>query len=220
MRSRHGVSKGGMLGLAVAALGLLLMVVSVAFAQDVPRSALRYRADLTRIAHSEWGLDAPLASFAGQIQQESGWNPQAVSRVGALGMAQFMPATANWWCTVNKLSGVDCQPTNPVWAMRSLVQYDFWLSERTRAVDACQRMAFTLSGYNGGLGWVLRDQKLAIAKGLDPQVWFGSVERVNAGRSADNWAENRQYPLRILQRYEPTYVAAGWGIGACHGVGE
>jgi soluble lytic murein transglycosylase-like protein len=35
----------------------------------------------------------PVRVFAAQLAQESGWNPTAVSRVGAQGIAQFMPDT-------------------------------------------------------------------------------------------------------------------------------
>ena len=80
---------------------------------------------------------------------------------------------------------------------------------------ACQRMAFTLSAYNGGLGWVQRDKALAAMRGLNPLVWFGNVERVNAGRSSAAWTENRGYPQRILRTLEPIYVKALWGAGAC-----
>jgi soluble lytic murein transglycosylase-like protein len=99
------------------------------------------------------------------------------------GMAQFMPATANWIAEQYPDDLGNAQPTNPSWAIRALVQYDFWLYTRIRAKNACERLAFTLSAYNGGLGWVNRDKTLASGKGLDPLVWFGSVERVNAGRS-------------------------------------
>jgi soluble lytic murein transglycosylase-like protein len=40
--------------------------------------------------------DLPTDSFARLIWQESRFNPAAVSRAGAQGVAQFMPATANW----------------------------------------------------------------------------------------------------------------------------
>ncbi|MBY0574689.1 MAG: transglycosylase SLT domain-containing protein [Undibacterium sp.] len=194
----------------------LALSLGSSFAQDVPRSAVPYRAQLTRIAHSEWGLDAPVATFAAQLQQESGWNPQAVSKVGAVGMAQFMPATARWWCSKQGWGLLECTPRNPVWAMRALVQYDLWLSNQIQSINPCQRMAFALSAYNGGLGWVFRDQKKAGGLGKDFLTWFDSVERVNAGRSAANFKENRDYPQRILMLYEPRYVVAGWGVGACH----
>ena len=209
----------------VAMLGLLLMafvggvlalfIVAPAHAQNVPAAAHRYRADLTRTAHSQWGLDAPVASFAAQLQQESGWQPGAISRVGASGMAQFMPATARWWCQINGLVAADCSPTNPTWALRALVGYDKWLYDRVAAADECNRFAFALSAYNGGLGWVQRDKALAKTMASNPSIWFAQVERFNSGRSPANWRENRDYPQRILRRLEPAYVAAGWGRGVC-----
>lgn len=188
-------------------------LVGQVMAQEIPRSALRHKANLTRIAHAEWGLDAPIATFAAQIQQESGWNSQAVSRVGAKGMAQFMPVTATWWCSKNNISVINCQPTNPIWAMRSLVQYDLWLYKQIRAVDHCQQMAMTLSAYNGGLGWVFKDKNRAFGEGLNPHIYFNQVELVNAGRSTANFKENRDYPKRILLKYEPRYLS--WGRGSC-----
>ena len=88
--------------------------------------------------------------------------------------------------------------------------YDRYLYDRIRARDDCERMAMTLSAYNGGLGWISRDQKRASSSGLDPLIWWGSVETVNAGRSAANWRENRAYPDRIIHHHQPTYVAASW----------
>ncbi|ECW2123781.1 lytic transglycosylase domain-containing protein, partial [Salmonella enterica] len=76
-------------------------------------------------------------------------------------------------------------------------------------------MAMTLSAYNGGLGWVNRDRKLARSRGLDDTRWFGGVETVNAGRSAANWRENRHYPQRILHELAPRYLS--WGGSSCVG---
>ena len=72
-----------------------------------------------------------------------------------------------------------------------------------RAADDCNRMAKSLSAFNGGLSWIARDERLAASKGLDPARWFGNVETVNSGRSAANWRENRQYPRRILVNLSP-----------------
>jgi hypothetical protein len=130
-------------------------------------------------------------------------------------MAQFMPATATWWCQRMGTAGSDCLPANPTWALRSLVGYNKFLFERLKAADDCNRMAFTLSAYNGGLGWVIRDKALASAKGADPLVWFGNVEAVNAGRSVSAFTENRGYPAIILKRFAPLYAQAMWGQGVC-----
>lgn len=190
----------------------LLLCAGAVAAQQPPRQAQQHRLQLKREAQQAWGLGAPVATFAAQIHQESRWRPDAQSPVGAQGMAQFMPATARW------ISGLDGQlasgdTLNPTWAMRALVVYDKWLSDRIKAADACNRMAFTLSAYNGGLGWVYRDQALASGKGLDKLAWWDQTETVNAGRHAAAWSENRHYPRAIIRTHQPLYM--GWGPGVC-----
>lgn len=181
-------------------------------AADIPQAAHKYRGDLTRNARLAWGLDAPIATFAAQVHQESGWNARAVSRVGAQGLAQFMPATADW------IGGIfpdlaQRQPDNPAWALRALTAYDRWLWERIAAENDCERMAMVLSAYNGGLGWLLKDKAMAQASGAIRTRWWGQVERFNAGRSPANFAENRGYPRRIVKVLQASYAA--WGKGVC-----
>lgn len=182
---------------------------------DIPVVAERYQRDLTRIAQAEWGLDAPVAMFAGQIHQESRWKFDARSPVGAQGLGQVMPSTAAWLAaTFPKVLGKN-EPYNPTWSMQALVSYDRWLASRITAADSCEQAAMILSSYNGGLGWLIRDRKLASAKGADKLTWFNSVERFNAGRSAAAFKENRAYPRLILRQWEPIYIQAGWGKGRC-----
>lgn len=181
-------------------------------AAQPPQAALQYRSEVIRIARMEWGLNAPVADFAAQIHQESGWRADAVSPVGAQGMAQFMPATTDW------IGGVipalaRREPFSPSWSIRALVSYDRWLWQRIDTPRSCDRMAMTLSAYNGGLGWVNRDRRQALRQGLDPAIWFGSTETVNAGRSAAAWRENRHYPGRILREIAPRYLS--WGGASC-----
>ena len=78
----------------IASIFFVVFFAANSFAQ-IPSAANRWRADLTRAAHAQWGLDAPIAALAAQIHQESHWKSNAVSRVGAIGMAQFMPGTAS-----------------------------------------------------------------------------------------------------------------------------
>ncbi len=150
-----------------ASVALGLSASSARAAETIPADAARYRADLTRCARLAWGLEAPVATFAAQLHQESRWRPNAKSPVGAQGMAQFMPGTARWIATaVPDLAGN--QPYNPGWALRALTAYDRWLWDRVEARTPCERMAMALSAYNGGLGWIARDKALAARRGLDP----------------------------------------------------
>lgn len=189
---------------------------SPARAAEPPVDAKQYQRELTRNARVVWGLDAPLATFAGQIHQESTWRATAKSPVGALGLAQFMPATAGWIAGIYPKTLGDNQPLNPAWAMRALVTYDRWHYDRITAATECDRWAYVLSAYNGGLGWVQRDRKLAASRGLDVGRYWKVVENVNAGRSAANFRENRGYPVRIIYTWQPLYERAGWGSGVCH----
>lgn len=192
----------------------LLLFANLAHASDVtiPRAAQQYRATLTRAAHATWGMDAPVSVLAAQIHTESGWNNEARSPVGAQGLAQFMPSTARWLPSVAPETGKP-EPFNPGWSLRALCTYDKWLWERNSGANDYERMAFTLSAYNGGQGWVNRDKKLARQRGLDATRWFEAVATVNAGRSAAAWKENRNYPRLILEERQHAYIRAGWGSG-------
>lgn len=178
----------------------------------IPRAAAQHKATLTRAARAYWGLDAPVSVIAAQVHTESWWRNDTVSRVGAQGLAQFMPATARWLPSVMPETGTPA-PCNPAWSLRALCAYDKWLWERTHGATDHERMAFTLSAYNGGLGWVNRDKKLARQRGLDPERWFDHVATVNAGRSSAAWKENRSYPRLILRERQQAYIKAGWGPG-------
>lgn len=61
----------------------------------VPSTAQQYQRELTRVVQQEWGLGGPVALHAAQIHQESGWRAGVDSRVGAQGLAQFMPGTSS-----------------------------------------------------------------------------------------------------------------------------
>ena len=196
--------------ITVGVLLALHIFGSPASGASLPRAAFHHRAALVRAARLHFGLDAPVAVFAAQIHVESRWNAAAQSRAGAQGLAQFMPATARWLPSVMPLTG-ESAPFNPGWSINALCAYDKWLFERIRAANSYERMAFALSAYNGGLGWVLRDKAKAAQTGRDDMRWFGSVEEVNAGRSKAAFAENRAYPRLILKEWMAAYAAAGFG---------
>ena len=173
-----------------------------------PVAARKYRRTMVSASHAYWGMDAPIAAFGAQVHQESGWNEKAQSPVGAQGLAQFMPATADWIDDVYPELGPN-QPYNPAWALGALVRYDKHLYERVGGRGECNRMAFALSAYNGGEKWVTRDKAAATAAGKDPNQYWNSVELYNGGRTAAAWQENRGYAPRILKILQPKYVT--WG---------
>ncbi len=201
-----------LLWVAVMSLGLT-WCSAPAFADGIPRAAEIHKRTLIRTAHAGWGLDAPIATFAAQVHQESRWRPDVTSPAGAQGLAQFMPATAQWMSDIYPATLGPAEPYNPGWAMRAMVAYDQWLYQRVRAINECHRWAMTLAAYNGGLGWVFRDRDMALASGASQLVWFDEIEPFNAGRSGANFRENRHYVRIILLRWEPLY--SHWGAGVC-----
>ena len=196
-----------------AAVGLVLACALLSLTLPVqaqaPQAAQQYRALLVRTAHAAWGLDAPVAVLAAQVHQESAWRADAVSHVGAQGLAQFMPATATW------IAGVDPalaarQPYHPAWALRALVTYDRWLYDRTPARYAPKdRMWVALRGYNGGFGhWQAEAAASGAARPTRVQV---DAACGRAKRAPLHCRENLDYPRRILLVIQPRYAA--WGPG-------
>lgn len=183
-----------------------LLFAAPAVADDIPALAQRLRRDLVRLAQSEFGLDGHdyVATIAGQIHQESRWNPNAVSPVGAAGLGQFMPGTASWIAQVSPDLGKKA-PFDPRWSLAATVDYDRRLYDQiTRHNSECDHWWLTLRAYNGGPGHILKEQKRAADPG----------DRVSVGRqcyrSAANCRENLGYPERIIHTWAPMYLAAGW----------
>lgn len=196
-----------------AVLAVLLMLLGICAQAQVPSTCAQYQATVTREVQRQISPAAPVAVFAAQIQQESSCNAVAKSYVGAQGLTQFMPTTAQWIATLDS-SLMPANPLDPTWAIQAQVTYMHWLLKRNPGVTACDAYAFALSSYNGGEGWLRRDQQVAKASGKNPRIWFGHVEVTpDRRRNAAAIKENRGYPQRILLLLTPRYVAAGWGAG-------
>lgn len=195
--------------LATLALGDFATAAEV----RIPEASVQYRLKLERACSARFGLNAPIARVAGQLHAESRWQPAAQSRF-ADGLAQFTPATAKWLPTICPDIGA-FDPWNADQSIDAMCCYDAWLHQRVRGATECDRWAFTLSAYNGGLTWVQRDKQRASASGADPLRWFGHVA-AHSARAGWAFAENRGYVERILLRYEHAYIAAGWpGEAVC-----
>lgn len=185
------------------AIGATVALLGPIFAFATPPT---YRGVVLREAQARFGVPPPAPIIAAQIQQESGWNPRAQSPVGAQGLMQFMPTTARWVATQEAFGAVDS--FNPVWSIRAGVWYDRWLYDRIKAKTNCDRWQFTLSAYNGGLGWVYKRRNLS----KDP-LDYTATARINPGIHPANQIENEHYPARIIFKHQPAY--RGWGKTEC-----
>lgn len=106
----------------------------------VPKYTGKYRGRflaMAREAATRHGV--PVDLFLRLVQQESGWNPGAISHKGAIGLAQLMPQTA-------RLLRVD--PTDPKQNLEGGARY---LKQQYRAFGTWR---LALAAYNAGPGAV------------------------------------------------------------------
>ena len=187
------------------------LLLSMPTQASEPRNSLKYKRDLIRYSRITWGMDAPVALFASQIQQESSWDYLAKSPY-AEGLTQFTPSTAKWLKELYpELSNGNVY--NPIWSIRAMLLFDQWLDKNIKTKNECNQWAMILSSYNGGLGWLKKDIQLASSKGKNPELWWNNVELYS---SRADWAikENRNYPRKILLNHQSIY--SNWGrVVAC-----
>jgi len=194
---------GGAAALLLTAAALAL--IALPLRAEVPQEAQRWQRTVAREVHVAHGLECPVALHCALIHQESSWRPGAESPVGAQGLAQLMPQTAEHVAEIVGTESID--PLDPRQAIRAAAQYTAWVREYVEPTDA--PWAMTLSGYNGGVGWVDRDRRLAAERGADPDAWWSEVEDYTR-RSAAAEDENRHYVERIMLELQPRYLRAGW----------
>jgi membrane-bound lytic murein transglycosylase F len=108
--------------------------------------------------------------MAAQAYQESRFNPNARSWAGALGLFQLMPPTA-------KALGFD-NLVIPEQGVQAGIEHLFrTIGQIDPKIPLKHRLRFALAAYNAGLGHVLDARRLAEEMGLNPNKWFGHVEK-------------------------------------------
>ena len=124
--------------------------------------------DLVKKYARRYGQDWRL--ITAQMYQESHFDPEATSWVGALGLMQIMPETGR------ELGFTDLR--DPEQNIHAGVKYMHQLLKRfDPAIPMGERVRLALASYNVGYGHVLDARQLAREKGWDPDRWFGHVER-------------------------------------------
>lgn len=145
----------------IAPLGLVLLVATAAEAarsestwqglsDQVPEA---FAGTIQLAAASCPGL--PAAVLAAQLEAESGFDPNAVSSVGALGIAQFMPGTWATWGRDANGDGIASpfDPLDAIAAQGALMCHLLSTATKTGWGDPID---LALAGYNAGWGAVTR----------------------------------------------------------------
>ena len=133
--------------------------------------------------------------LAALAYQESRLDQSVRSRAGAVGVMQLLPSTAaDPNVGIPDITDLD----NNIHAGTKYLRFlrDRYFSDP--AIDPINQTLFTFAAYNAGPARVgqLRDE--ASRTGLDPNVWFGSVEQVAARRIG---RETVQYVSNIAKYY-------------------
>jgi len=107
--------------------------------------------------------------IASMVMQESGFDPEASSWMGAAGLMQLMPATAELYRVDDVLE--------PRENIRGGIAYLTWIDELFQPLvpDTDERIKFVLASYNAGIGHVMDARKLAMKYDFDPSLWDNNV---------------------------------------------
>jgi membrane-bound lytic murein transglycosylase F len=150
--------------------------------------------------------------LAAQAYEESGFDPMAQSWAGALGVMQVLPRTAGDL-------GIEGDLHDPEVGIRAGALYLRWLYDLFEpALSRGERLRLALASYNAGRGHVQDGRRVARSIGLDPDRWFGNVEKAlpllsrqeYASRARFGYCRCRQpvaYVRRIHHRYN-AYIRA------------
>lgn len=144
--------------------------------------------ELFQLYATEYGFD--YLALAAQGYQESGLDQKKRSKAGAVGVMQLLPTTAG-----DKNVGVDNieELENNIRAGAKYLDFlrNRYFSDPEIPPEA--QVDFAWAAYNTGPAKVNQLRKRAAEKGLDPNIWFGNVERVAAaviGRETVDYVAN------------------------------
>ena len=160
--------------------------------EDALRSSqlrrFRDTAPLIRKYARRYGFDWLL--IMSQAYQESRFDQGARSSKGAVGVMQVLPSTA-----ADRVVGIPEIHTleNNIHAGNKYLRFLHDLYAESRAMRDLDKTLFAMASYNAGPARVSDLRAEATREGLDPNVWFDSVERVAArriGRETVDYVDN------------------------------
>ena len=144
-------------------------------AADAERKKFQNVVELFKKYGEQYNVDYLL--MAAQGYQESTLDQDVKSPVGAIGVMQVMPPTGKE-LNVGDISQVDSNIHAGVKYMRFMV--DRYYADEP--MDNLNKALMTFASYNAGPGRIRQLRAETKKRGLDPNVWFGNVERVASER--------------------------------------
>ncbi len=144
-------------------------------ASDAERRKLLAVIELFKKYGAKYDLDFLL--MAAQGYQESTLDQNVKSPVGAIGVMQVMPPTGK---ELNVGNIVEIEPNihAGVKYMRFMMDQYF----KDEPMDTLNKGLMTFAAYNAGPGRIRQLRRETEKRGLNPNVWFGNVERVASER--------------------------------------
>jgi membrane-bound lytic murein transglycosylase MltF len=181
-------------------------------AADPERQKLTAVIALFKKYSSQYDLDYLL--MAAQGYQESTLDQDVKSPVGAIGVMQVMPPTGKE-LKVGDISQVEPNIHAGVKYVRFMMDQYF----KDEPMDRLNKGLMTFAAYNAGPGRIRQLRREAEKRGLNPNVWFGNVERVASeriGRETVTYVSNiyKYYvTYRLLMAQQERRAAAKKEIG-------
>jgi membrane-bound lytic murein transglycosylase MltF len=182
-------------------------------AADAEQKKLVALVELFKKYGAEYNLDYLL--MAAQGYQESTLDQDVKSPVGAIGVMQVMPPTGKE-LNVGDITKTDANIHAGVKYMRFMIDR-YYANE---PMDNLNKALMTFASYNAGPGRVRQLRREAEQRGLNPNVWFGNVERVASeriGRETVTYVANiYKYYLtyRLLMDQQERRAAAKAELGS------
>jgi membrane-bound lytic murein transglycosylase MltF len=155
-------------------------------ASDSERRKLAQVRELFQKYGKQYDMDYLL--MAAQGYQESTLDQNVKSPVGAIGVMQIMPPTGKE-LNVGDIAKIEPNIHAGVKYMRFMVDQYY----KDEPMDNLNKALMTFASYNCGPGRMRQLRRETEKRGLDPNVWFGNVERVASekiGRETVTYVSN------------------------------
>ncbi len=180
-------------------------------AAEAERAKFQAVAELFKKYGAQYEIDYLL--MAAQGYQESTLDHGVRSPVGAIGVMQVMPATGKE-LNVGDIAEIEPNIHAGVKYMRFMMDHYF----KDEPMDNVNKGLMAFAAYNCGPGRLRQLRSETAKRGLDPNVWFGNVERVASeriGRETVTYVSNifKYYvTYRLTTEQRERRVAAKAGI--------